>query len=245
MILAIVSSIAADLFLWRKLFNCSFSSDDLSRTMKFPCPHCTNDLPYNHLHAAKAFQCPHCKKPFKMPAFEKLPPELQQVYRMEHEKKKQNQETEQKKKEPAVNIADELQQNLIRPEEESLGRIFNLDLHAHENAGNAKFEGVLNNVPESNIATKSYIALKRYPRIFKIYAGIGVLLGVIYIFYNICIVASAEHPMEIFFLVLPNIVYNVSAAAIAVLLFMYIAHLNALLIDVADDLKQFKSKLEK
>lgn len=185
--------------------------------MKLPCPHCTKHLPYNHLHAGKSFQCPYCKKPFVMPPFEKLPPEFQQEYRKDLEEKKHNQEIEQKKRQTPTNAANEPQrQNLIRPEEESLGQLFSLELHAHQNTGTATLEQVHNKAPES--AVKSYIALKRFPRIFKVYAATGVLLSVIYMFYNICMVVSAEHPMEILFLILPSIIYNMSAAAIAVLL---------------------------
>jgi hypothetical protein len=210
--------------------------------MKIPCPHCTNNLPYNHLQAGKSFQCPYCKKPFVMLPFEKLPPEFQHEYRKELEIKKKNQETEQKKKEALVNVANEMQQQtLIRPEEESLGQLFNLDFTAHQNTRNANLEEAHNDVPEC----KMYIALKRFPRIFKVYAGIGVLLSVIYVFYNICILLSAEKPMEILFLIFPNLIYNISAAAIAVLLFWYIAYLNALLINVADDLKASKEMLKR
>ncbi len=212
--------------------------------MKIPCPHCTKNLPYNHLHAGKSFQCGYCKKPFVMPPFEKLPPEFQNEYRKEFEKRKQIEEAERKKKETSQNIAHDLQQQSpIRPQEEPLGQLFNLEMPATYNMRNSILEEAQNKAPENDISMKSYATLRKFPRIFKIVAGIGVLLSVIYLVYNIFILASAENPMEILFIILPGIIYNISAAAIAVLLFMFMAQLNVLIINVADDLKASKALL--
>jgi hypothetical protein len=212
--------------------------------MKLPCPHCKNLLPYSHLHAGKSFQCTFCKKAVTMPAFEKLPAEFQNEYRKELEKKKQLQEAEQKKQEAQKTIASELPQPIpARPEEEPFGQLLNLELHAAPYAGAAKLADIGNRALEGETPVKSYRALKRFPHVFMIFAGVAALLSAVYLIYEIIVLASAEKPSEILFLILPGIIYHLAAGAVAILVFLFMAQAVRLTINAAEDLKECKTAL--